>query len=77
LQIFPNLIANDYKSHVVVNGVVTFWLISSSVMDFKKLKGDNHNLVTSTFMNLTTKNYLLLMKFQLQEGLHLHKSSSI
>jgi hypothetical protein len=30
LQIFPNLIANDYKLHVVVNGVVTFWLISIS-----------------------------------------------
>jgi hypothetical protein len=26
----PNLVANDYKSHVVVNGVVTFWLISTS-----------------------------------------------
>jgi hypothetical protein len=31
LQIFPNLVANNYKSHVVVNGVVTFWLISTSV----------------------------------------------
>jgi hypothetical protein len=31
LQIFPNLVANDYKSHVVVNGMVTFWLISTSV----------------------------------------------
>jgi hypothetical protein len=30
LQIFSNLVANDYKSHVVVNGVVTFWLISTS-----------------------------------------------
>jgi hypothetical protein len=29
--IFPNLVANDYKSHVVVNGLVTFWLISTSV----------------------------------------------
>jgi hypothetical protein len=29
---FLNLIANDYKSHVVVNGVVTFWLISTSVI---------------------------------------------
>jgi len=28
---FPNLVTNDYKSHVVVNGVVTFWLISTSV----------------------------------------------
>jgi len=28
---FPNPVANDYKSHVVVNGVVTFWLISTSV----------------------------------------------
>jgi hypothetical protein len=27
---FPNPVANDYKSHVVVNGVVTFWLISTS-----------------------------------------------
>ncbi len=34
MQVFPNLVANDYKSHVVVNGVVTFWLISISVMQF-------------------------------------------
>jgi hypothetical protein len=27
---FPNLVANNYKSHVVVNGVVTFWLIFTS-----------------------------------------------
>ncbi len=26
----PNLVINDYKSHVVVNGVVTFWMISTS-----------------------------------------------
>jgi hypothetical protein len=30
VAIFPNLITNDYKSHVVVNGLVTFWLISTS-----------------------------------------------
>jgi len=29
VAIFPNLVANDYKSHVVVNGLVTFWLIST------------------------------------------------
>jgi len=28
--IFPNLVANEYKSHVVINGLVTFWLISTS-----------------------------------------------
>ncbi len=28
--IFSNLVANDYKSHAVINGVVTFWLISTS-----------------------------------------------
>jgi len=26
-----NLVINLYKSHVVVNGLVTFWLISTSV----------------------------------------------
>ncbi len=31
VAIFPNLVANDYKLHVVVNGLVTFWLISTSV----------------------------------------------
>jgi hypothetical protein len=31
VAIFPNLVANDYKSHVVVNGLVTFWLIFTSV----------------------------------------------
>jgi len=30
VAIFPNLVANDYKSHVVVSGLVTFWLISTS-----------------------------------------------
>jgi hypothetical protein len=35
------------------------------LMDFKNLKGDNHNLVTSTFVNLVAKNYLLPLKFQL------------
>ncbi len=31
---FPNLITNDYKLHAVVNGLVTFWLISTSVCCF-------------------------------------------
>ncbi len=35
---FSNLVANDYKSHVVVNGLVTFWLISTSVNDQKIIK---------------------------------------
>jgi len=30
VAIFLNLIANDYKLHVVINGLVTFWLISIS-----------------------------------------------
>ncbi len=30
VAIFPNLVANDYKSHVVINGLVTFWLISTN-----------------------------------------------
>jgi hypothetical protein len=30
LQIFPNLVANNYKLHVVVNGMVTFWLTSTN-----------------------------------------------
>jgi hypothetical protein len=34
LQIFSNLVANDYKSHVVVNWLVTFWLISTSVTTY-------------------------------------------
>jgi hypothetical protein len=33
---FPNPVANDYKSHVVVNGVVTFWLISTSAKTYAK-----------------------------------------
>jgi hypothetical protein len=28
----PNLVINDYKLHVVVNGMVSFWLISTSVV---------------------------------------------
>jgi len=28
--IFPNLVVNDYKSHVVVSGLITFWLIFTS-----------------------------------------------
>jgi len=48
LQIFPNLVANDYKSHVVVNGMVTFWLISTSdgcnqlIVATKRLCFDSH-----------------------------------
>jgi len=30
VAIFSNLVTNDYKLHVVVNGLVTFWLISTS-----------------------------------------------
>ncbi len=33
VAIFSNLVTNDYKSHVVINGLVTFWLISTSVCD--------------------------------------------
>ncbi len=28
---FANLIANNYKLHVIINGMVTFWLISTSI----------------------------------------------
>jgi len=45
---FPNLVANDYKSHVVVNGVVTFWLISTSdniLFDEIDTHKKNNNLV--------------------------------
>ncbi len=31
VAIFPNIVVNDYKSNVVINGLVTFWLISTSV----------------------------------------------
>jgi hypothetical protein len=30
VAMFPNLVVNDYKSHVVKNGLVTFWLISTN-----------------------------------------------
>jgi hypothetical protein len=30
VAIFSNLVANNYKWHVVVNGLVTFWLISTN-----------------------------------------------
>jgi hypothetical protein len=33
-KIFPNLITKNYKSHVFVNGVATFWLISTCVTHF-------------------------------------------
>jgi hypothetical protein len=36
VAIFSNLIANDYKLHVVINGLVTFWLISTSVINEAK-----------------------------------------
>jgi len=35
---FPNPVANNYKSHV--NGVVTFWLISTSVIDSENTNPD-------------------------------------
>jgi hypothetical protein len=43
--IFPNLITNDYKSHIVVNELVTFWLISISVFTLKKMKTLNRYFV--------------------------------
>ncbi len=33
LQILPNLVVNDYKLHVVANGVVAFWLILLMMVD--------------------------------------------
>jgi len=38
LQIFLNLVANDYKLHVVVNGMITFWLISTSVSEHQMMQ---------------------------------------
>ncbi len=37
VAIFLNLVANDYKSHVIVNGLVTFWLIFTSELNWKKV----------------------------------------
>jgi hypothetical protein len=42
----PNLVANDYKLHVVINGVVTFWLISTN--EWKKKKVGAHSLTHNT-----------------------------
>ncbi len=39
VTIFPNLVVNDYKSHVVVNGLVTFWLISTNGSYFGNDRG--------------------------------------
>jgi hypothetical protein len=36
VALFPNLVINDYKSHVVINGLVTFWLISTNVSEIIK-----------------------------------------
>jgi hypothetical protein len=33
----PNLVANDHKSHVVVNGMTTFWLISISARQLSSM----------------------------------------
>jgi len=32
MQIFLNLVANNYKSHVIVNRVVIVWLISTNMV---------------------------------------------
>ncbi len=37
VAIFPNLVANNCESHVVVNGLVTFWLISTSVEEEREI----------------------------------------
>ncbi len=37
-------------------------------MDFKNLKGDNHNFVASAFVNLTSKIYLLPLKFNCKKA---------
>jgi hypothetical protein len=46
-NIFKNLVANDYKSHV--NGLVTFWLISISVFSLQKLAFPNTLLFPKFF----------------------------
>ncbi len=56
MQIFPNLVTNDYKSHVVVNGVVTFWMISTSASFMFVFK----TLVGSIIMKGFSKPYLFL-----------------
>ncbi len=60
--IFPNLVANDYKSHVVVNGLVTFWLISTSdsITKQNRLVQELHNGVGGEhfFSDITVRKIL-------------------
>ncbi len=45
-----------------------FFCYEKVLMDFKNLKGDNHNLVALVFVNLITKNYLLPLKFNCKKA---------
>ncbi len=52
----PNLVINDYKSHVVVNGVVTFWLISTSAHH-----GFHHNFIIKISLKSAHKDVLFIL----------------
>jgi hypothetical protein len=57
-NIFSNLVINDYKSHVIVNGLVTFWLISTSVQIFSK----HDETCLKTWYNMF-KDYWIMPKY--------------
>ncbi len=56
VAIFPNIVANNYKLYVVVNGLVTFWLISTSGKDFNSdfldqvIEGSRNDKLTKVIM---------------------------
>ncbi len=64
---FPNPVANDYKLHVVVNGVVTFWLISTSESSIKVILFNHVQLIDNykvTIGNMLVQLYGNLMVTQ-------------
>ncbi len=77
VAIFPNLVANDYKSHVVVNGLVTIWLISTSeckgyVQPLQKLSVESQifkevDIIIIDEMSMMTSTLLQSVETRLQQ----------
>jgi hypothetical protein len=51
------IVANDYKSHVIINGVVTFWLICTSATYVDLLYGIKSDFIFDKKNEFSHKNF--------------------
>jgi hypothetical protein len=63
---FGLVVANNYKLHVVVNGVVTFWLISIGVNKSTRIENESGKInpnKANTFPKRNTKDLLMVLVY--------------